>query len=96
MKIRINAFPIDSSPLSRMPYQHLEPVVETLLKAGNQPTYDTVFYVTQGGWEGALKKPIDFNLLREKFEFPESIVLNEAQDSIFCKNTWIEIRGNVK
>ena len=52
------------------------------------------FHRTQGGWICLLADPIDFGLLRERFEFPSSIRLNEERDVIACDRTWIEIVGN--
>jgi hypothetical protein len=95
-------------PDSPTPYGHLVPVVEALLRAGNRlADSDAVkqqqllglpagsgFYATQGGWTCSLAEPIDFELLRRSFDFPESIHFNVERDVIACDRTWIEISGN--
>ena len=76
-------------------YSHLEPVVEMLIQAGNATTRPGGFYLDRDGWHCDLQKPIDFELLRSKFEFPTTIILSEPLDKIFCKNSWVEIKGGV-
>jgi hypothetical protein len=77
------------------PYSHLLPVARLL--AGREtlfPMDDNYFYVTRDGWRCDLREPIDFELVRKRFEFPPTIILSEELDQIFCKNTWVEIKGN--
>jgi hypothetical protein len=90
------------------PYEHLIPVVGALIASGNRLADSAAvdrqtsaglqagpyFYRTQGGWICLLADPIDFDLLRERFEFPSSVRLNEERDVIACDRTWIEIVGN--
>jgi len=95
MKIKIHSlsseWPYDKSAIA---YAHLEPIVDALIEDGNQ-LINTKFYTTRDGWRCDLEKPINFELLKEKFEFPKSIELLEEKDAIVCRNSWIEIRGNV-
>jgi hypothetical protein len=77
------------------PYSHLEPIVDALIASGNQSMRDEWFYLDRDGWRCDLKEPIDFDLLRAKFDFPKTIILSEPLDKIFCKNSWIEIKGHV-
>jgi len=89
-KERIEPTPSDV----RRPYTHLLPIVHTLLKAGNESMYDSLFFLDKDGWRCDLKKPIDFALVREQFVLPNSISLSEKCDSILCENTWVEIQGH--
>jgi hypothetical protein len=96
MKTQIAA----SSPDTQQPYLHLVPIVECLLTCGNQITESGFktntygFYCDKDGWKCDLKKPIDFEGIRTHFELPKSIELSEKWQTVFCRNAWIEIRGN--
>ncbi len=98
MKIIILASPKPNSK----PYSNLEPIVEALLDAGNKlsdppPNFRLEgkgFYIDKDGWKCDLKKPIDFNLITSKFQLPPSVIISEKNNSIFCQDTWVEIRGN--
>ena len=88
-------------PSGEAPYAHLKPIVEALIEAGNEPSPvssgrvpDAIgFYQDQDGWRCDLLHPIDFELLRLKFELPPSLSLNYATNSISDDLTWIEISG---
>ena len=92
MKVKIEAQPRDA----RHPYTHLKLLVEALLQAGNESIYDNTFFLDKDGWRCDLKKSIDFELVRQRFELPPSISLSEKHDSILCENTWVEIQGHGK
>jgi hypothetical protein len=81
------------SPDSGKPYAHLLPIVNRLIELGNEPVRKDVFYLSQDGWRCDLKKPIDFQVIRQEFLLPNSIVLAEKNDSIWCEKSWIEIQG---
>jgi hypothetical protein len=83
------------SPEDRLPYTHLEPIVDALIRAGNEVSGPEKFYMDRDGWRCDLKRPIDFPLLQERFDLPSSILLSESFDSILCQNSWIEIEGSV-
>lgn len=91
------------APAGAKPYEHLKPIVQALLDAGNEiskahgtiPTDDFGFYMNRDGWICALRDPIDFALIKSEFVLPSSIKLNEKEDTIFCERSWIEIRGNL-
>lgn len=87
--IQINAMPSNE----KRPYEHLIPLIEALLEDGNETTTSEMFHRDRDGWRCDLKKPIDFGLLRQTFALPPSIELSEKNNSIFCKNTWVEIKG---
>jgi len=78
------------------PYKHLVPIVEVLLRDGNELAGASMFYQDRDGWRCDLKKPINFDLIRNRFSIPQSILLSESHDAVLCQNTWIEIKGNVQ
>jgi hypothetical protein len=98
MRLQISASPKDV----KKPYSHLEPIIACLLSAGNElsnslPEFSLEgngFYMDRDGWKCDLRKPIDFALIRAKFDLPLSIMLSEKSNSVLCKNTWVEIRGS--
>ncbi len=90
------------SPISKnvdRPYENLLPIVSLLLTNGNElatnGSIDESFYFTQGGWMCDLIQPIDFDLINKEFEFPESITIDQVDQSILDRKSWIIIRGNV-
>jgi len=89
-KITIEPNPTDASH----PYTHLKPIVEALLDAGNESMYEKEFYLDKDGWRCDLKLPIDFVLVRQRFELPKSISLSSDHGSILCESTWVEIQGH--
>lgn len=81
-----------------IPYLHLIPLIEMLIEHGNKPVPSPKsnrwgLYVTRGGWLCDLQKPIDFELVQRTFELPGSLKLSPEAGTIFCENSWIEIRG---
>jgi hypothetical protein len=90
-KWRIDPFPPDEGP----PYAHLEPIVDALLAAGNEVAGPSKFYLDRDGWRADLRRPINFGLIEERFDLPDSILLAKSRDAVLCQNTWIEIRGGV-
>jgi hypothetical protein len=76
------------------PYNHLQPIVDLLIANGNESRHPETFYPTKDGWLCSLKKKIDFDLLRDNLEIPESIKLDEEDGSIFDTLAFIEIRGS--
>jgi hypothetical protein len=98
MKTKIVAEPASGEA----PYAHLEPIVEALIEAGNEPSppigghvpNGIGFYQDKDGWRCDLLRPIDFELLHRKFELPPSLCLNPKANSISDGRTWIEISGN--
>lgn len=92
--IEITSGDPDCSP----PYEHLTPIIALLMAHGNEPADKTRsdrwgFYLTQGGWQCDLARPIDFGLVDRSFQLPPSITLNPKNGTIFCKRTWIELSG---
>lgn len=91
------------SPPGTVPYEHLKPIVRLLLENGNEPsqprgeqkTDELGFYKNRDGWICILHYPIDSDLIHRECDLPDSIKLNEKQDTILCERSWIEIRGNI-
>lgn len=86
------------------PYAHLIPLVQFICKNGNYfspPVGKSIpnefgFYQDKDGWKCDFFNPIDFNLVQNNFIFPSTISLNPGSQSIFCRNSWIGIRGNIR
>ena|SRR5258708_5318338 len=93
VRTRIHPVPVT---LGDKPYSHLMPIVEALIAGGNHPVRAEIFYLDRDGWRADFKEPLDFQLLREKFDFPETIILSPTMDKIYCKNSWVEIQGGMK
>jgi hypothetical protein len=83
--------PLDPPDWSR-PYGHLLPVVDVLVAGGNRVIRGG-FYKNADGWRCELVDPLDFELLRKTFRFPESICLAEGRNLVLCRRTWAAIEG---
>jgi hypothetical protein len=74
------------------PYGHLLPVVDVLVRGGNRVMRGG-FHKDVDGWRCELVDPLDFELLRKRFRFPESICLAPGRDLVLCRRTWAAIEG---
>ena len=83
--------PRDPPDWSR-PYGHLLPVVDVLVAGGNRVIRGG-FHRDVDGWRCELADPLDFELLRKRFRFPESICLAPGRDLVLCRRTWAAIEG---
>jgi hypothetical protein len=83
--------PLDPPDWSR-PYEHLLPVVDVLVAGGNRVMRGG-FHKGVDGWRCELLDPLDFDLLRKRFRFPESICLAPGRDLVLCRRTWAAIEG---
>jgi hypothetical protein len=83
--------PLDPPDWSR-PYGHLLPVVDVLLAGGNRVIRGG-FHKDVDGWRCELLDPLDFELLRKRFRFPESICLAPGRNLVLCRRTWAAIEG---
>ncbi len=83
--------PLDPPDWSR-PYGHLLPVVDVLVAGGNRVIRGG-FYKNVDGWRSELADPLDFELLRKRFRFPESICLAPGRNLVLCRRTWAAIEG---
>lgn len=95
MKTKLYGFSQDFEHPYEKPYQHLEPLTDALIKAGNEPTRKSIWYLTRDGWRSDFKLPLDFDLLEQLFEIPTTIQFLRDRDSIFCQNSWSQIRGAI-
>ena len=75
-------------------FSNLQPIINYLQELGN-PLEEEKFKPVQrdGGAVFFFKHPIDFDALKERFEFPESISLLRNRNRIICEHTRHEIRG---
>ena len=85
----------DPSEQSAVIYEHLQPIVEALLRAGNQLARKDRWGSTKEGFVCYLQDPIDFALVSSMFALPESIVLSQQRNLIACSKTWATIYGNI-
>jgi hypothetical protein len=83
--------PLDPPDWSK-PYGHLLPLVDVLVAGGNRVIRGG-FYKDVDGWRCELVDPLDFELLRKRFRFPESICLAQGRDLVLCRRTWAAIEG---
>lgn len=69
---------IEVSDFSGQPkYMILEKVLDLLLSNGNELATDYKWGSNPTGYFAVLKRPIDFELVRDKFQLPDSVHLNE-------------------
>ena len=88
--------PIDPDPPDwSEPYGHLLPVVDLLVTAGNR-VLQGGFFKGPDGWRCELAEPLDVELLRREFAFPESIRLVSERNEVHCRRTWTVIAGAVE
>ncbi|MCX6900057.1 MAG: hypothetical protein NT105_15335 [Verrucomicrobia bacterium] len=92
MKQRIESSDTSWPPASA-PYAHLDPVIDFLLLHGNALTTPRRWEKDKDGWYCQLRRPIRFDLLRDHFDFSQSILLSDEDNSVLCQNTWIQIKG---
>lgn len=90
-KQKIEPYAVEGKP----GYHHLNPVVEYLLKKGNESSNNFIWGSNRTGYFCHLKGKIDFAQLLETFDFPESIKLSEDNQSIDCFNTYSIIKGDM-
>ena len=71
---------------------HLQPVIDFLISQGNTPLQKGFYYDKGGIGTFEFADPIDSNLLKEKFEFPDSIKV--GKDAYYGGGTvWDERKG---
>lgn len=87
-KIKIEPYP----PVGEPEYAHLQPVVDFLLAHGNRSSNSFVWGNNRTGYFCHLKNDIDFEALKSKFDFPDSIKINEQTQTIDCFNTYAVIK----
>ncbi|MAZ87635.1 MAG: hypothetical protein CL693_08310 [Cellvibrionaceae bacterium] len=87
-KIKIEAYPKAGTP----DHSHLDPVVNYLIHNGNKSVNQYIWGNNRTGYFCHLENDIDFNSLRKVFDFPESIKISEAKQTIDCFNTYTVIK----
>jgi len=73
---------------------HLQPVIDLLIRTGNQPVRNEFQYDKDGEGVFTFKHPIDRSLLEAAFEFPESIVFSPSGTLNDTAN-FLKIRGGI-
>ena len=72
-KIKVNISDFSSQPKHKI----LDGVLDLLLEHGNELATDYRWGSNPTGYFALLKHPINFQLVKDKFELPVSILLNE-------------------
>lgn len=86
--IKIDTYPKEGASA----YSHLQPIVDYLIKHGNESVNDYIWGNNRTGYFCHLKHDIDFSAIKENFIIPDSIKINESNQSIDCFNTYSIIR----
>lgn len=73
-------------------FSNLEPIVTYLIEHGNETEG---FKLEKDGWICEFKRPIDFELVENNFEFPNNVTISKENNSILDHNTWVEIKGRI-
>lgn len=77
-------------------YAHLNPVIEYLIEVtDNQSCNNYIWGNNRTGYFCHLKNEIDFKGLHDRFQFPDSIVLDEEKQTIDCQISYSVIKGNM-
>jgi hypothetical protein len=80
------------SPDPDRPFANLLPILDLLLRSGNQ-TLDGGFILNQDGWRCRLRDSLDFEAIRRSFQLPNTVNLSERHDSVLDKNSWCSLEG---
>jgi hypothetical protein len=79
----------------RPEYFHLEPIVDLLLKNGNQLAKTYRWGENRTGFFCFLARPLDFDLIESTFIVPEFVRLDREHDVIECDKKWASIKGSM-
>lgn len=71
----------------------LDEVLDMLLAHGNELATDYRWGSNPTGYFAVLKKPVDFDLIKDNFDIPASVVLNERLGEIDYGMGTVIIRG---
>lgn len=77
-------------------YDHLNPIIDHLIAEGYEPSNPFIWGSNKTGYFAHFRNDIDFTKLKETFDFPESIRLDETLQTIDCFNTYSLIKGGVR
>lgn len=81
-----------SSPDESRPYANLLPIVEELVRRGNE-LRDGGFVSDPSGWRCAMVHPLDLDHVDGTFELPPNVSLSREHDSIHDRLSWSVIEG---
>jgi len=88
MKINIQRSPENNES----GYAHMQPIVDFLLKNGNELTHaNSKWGSDRTGYVCWLKKPIDKTLVLQHFNLPDTIIISESGD-LDCHLTYVRIK----
>ena len=77
-KIKINVRDFNGQPTHKI----LDDVLDYLLENGNELARNPRWGSNPTGYFSLLKKPIDFELVKRNFEFPDTVILDEKYGEI--------------
>ena len=77
-------------------YYHLNPVIDYLIAEGYEPYNQFIWGSNRTGYFAHFRNDIDFKKLKDTFDFPSSVRLDVALQTIDCFNTYSLIRGGVR
>jgi hypothetical protein len=80
------------SPDASRPYANLLPIVEALVRSGNE-TREGGFVSDPGGFRCVMLRPLDLDYVTANFELPPNISLSRDFDSIHDRLSWSIIQG---
>jgi len=86
---------IPFDPSVRPVYAHLEPVVDLLLRHGNELALPYRWGENRTGYFCHLAKPIDFALIESELVLPSHVRLSREEGSVECEVTLASIRGSM-
>ena len=79
-------------PFSGQPCENLRPIVDALVEAGNS-VLDGGFVLDAAGWRCRMARPIDIELVLQRFDLPRSLRASAALDTVLDEMTWVAIEG---
>lgn len=91
-KIQIQPYADKSTPV----YYHLNPVIDYLIAEGYEPSNRFLWGANRTGYFAHFRNDIDFIKLKDSFDFPLSIQVDEILQTIDCFKTYSMIKGGVR
>ena len=80
------------SPDPDQPFANLLPLVDALLAEGNV-LLDSGFVLNPDGWRCRLERPLDLQVIAQRFTLPNNIQISAEYDSILDRLTWCSVEG---
>jgi hypothetical protein len=69
---------IQSIGNAECPYAHFLPIIEAEKSWGNSVVGDFYYRPREGEWAAVMARPLHLDRLREKFDFPDNIILSSG------------------